>query len=144
MPDVKQLQDLRNRLTSYIEPTGFSLFSDFAERHGSWEITFDRTDAMHRYVTIDFTSSGLKQFRGQRYDVEVWIGAELGDSFARRMVGQFTSWDDQFQSQEFEARLRETVQRAISETLAIREDNLVEHYKKSIFAKKAEFFSREQ
>lgn len=73
---------------------GFLLFSPFAERHGSWDITFHRpSEGFDRTISIDFTSEFAPGIEGYVSDwrVEVWIGAEQDQHYMRRMVRQLTT-----------------------------------------------------
>jgi hypothetical protein len=83
-------------MAEVLQVRGFDVFSPFAEKHGSWEATFYRSEEhdanqILRFISLDFTEDR------DSYVVEVWVLAESEPEnrdrakYYRRMVHQFTT-----------------------------------------------------
>lgn len=66
-----------------LERAGYKQFSSPGDRHGSWEWPFYRTSGgLTRFVTLAVTPAA----RGDKLEMELWIGAEADQRFTRRRV----------------------------------------------------------
>lgn len=136
--DERKAKTLQDSCISRCSASGFELFSDFAERHGSWELTLAKQDDLHRYISVDLTDSDLAGLGGRQYDVEVWIGAEHEQNFVRRMIGQFRSSGYEIGTPPFEAILGSLLDRATVASLSLQIGDLVERYKRTILHTRGE------
>lgn len=66
-----------------LKKAGYEQFSSPGDRHGSWEWSFCRNSGgLTRFVIVAVTPA----VRGDKLEVELWIGAEADQQFTRRRV----------------------------------------------------------
>lgn len=95
----------------FAETRDFRPLGPFAERHGSWEITFCRRGS--QAADLDrFVCLALTKRRGS-YDVEFWIGAQNGDRYVRQEASGFSASEVEFRDEAFRNTLGQNLQSAI-------------------------------
>ena len=110
----------------FVADRGFRLLGPIGERHGSWEAFFCKQGArsgdMDRFISLALTG-----IHGS-YDVELWVGAEDGAQFVRRLISQFSAGPDQLDSEALGQRLNETLERAMEAANRLDRSDLVDAY----------------
>jgi len=112
---------------------GFLLFSPFAERHGSWDITFHRASGdIDHTISIDFTSEFAPGVEGHisSWRVEIWIGAEQNQQFMRRMVRQLTANLEELDSKALLNELEKILKQSIRLLSGLKAEDLTTRYPK--------------
>ncbi len=117
-----------------LEPQGFSMFSPFTEKHGSWEATYYRPAredkrGLSRFIALDFTNESAPSINGPNiYHVEACEIAEKNECFFRRLVDQLTAKDDEFREQKFKEALTLLLDKAARNVLSLQEHQLNKRY----------------
>lgn len=107
------------------EDRGFSRQGPFAERHGSWELTFHkRSRDLDRFVSVAVTQITPSH----SYDVEVRAGAEDGKHFARHSVIEFRVPSYELLLDALKGKLQDTLKKAMVIAEGIRPKDLEETY----------------
>ena len=124
--EMQLLQKLGEAAAGFAGDRGFRLLGPIGERHGSWEAFFckqgSQSGEMDRFISLAFTG-----IRGS-YDVELWVGAEDGAQFVRRLISQFSAGPDQLDSEALGQRLNETLERAMEAANRLDRSDLVDAY----------------
>lgn len=122
-PDFAGLQQ---HLTEWLQRVGYSRFSDFGNRHGSWEITFAKnSDEIVRFLSLDLTPTLPRAIeQSMPYALEVWVSAESGDRFCRRMIGQLSVTERQVNDWQVQHSLQSLLRVAADTADGLRIDDL--------------------
>jgi hypothetical protein len=91
----------------------------FAERHGSWELTFvaDFGDGLYKFIDVT-----LSEDSPETHICEIWITAESPDRFGRKLERQFKVKNDEFESEDFERRLKKQLDTAVKTVRELQPD----------------------
>lgn len=85
-PAMKILEKISAVAVDYAKERGFECLGAPGERHGSWELTFQRRASRvgdpDRFVVLAFTLTPGS------CDIEFWAGAEARNRYVRRLVSQ--------------------------------------------------------
>lgn len=127
--------DLRSFIDTSVrgrcESRGFDEMTARAERHGSLEWVYGQKKSsqstLNRFITVALTANSV---RPPDWLVELWAGADDGQRFTRRPIGEMTIEDDEFFTNpaRFEDRLLAAVSRAIEIATSFSSNDLSEGY----------------
>lgn len=104
---------------------GFGRRSRFAERHGSWELSFvsDFGDGLYKFIDLALTEDSP-----ETHICEIWISAESPDRFGRKLEREFKVRNDEFDSPDFERRLKKDLDTAVKTVRELQPDRKKEDY----------------
>ena len=125
---------LQSVATSALESSNFTRFSDFGNRHGSWELTFSKDDGgLHRFISLDITATTPPvSHSAQVFDVEIWISAEMGDRFMRRLIRRLTASHSDLDSKKIDDQLRDSLTAAAQICSGLTASDLIANYSRSL------------
>jgi hypothetical protein len=147
-PTFESLGDLVERLMAdvletYVSEQRFSIFSPFAEKHGSWEVVFyqpvEDPNAICRFIILNLTKESA------HLSTEIWVVAENAPEkreharYFRRLVRGFTT-QDQFEffdlcndvTEDFRQTVTATLKEAREIVLSFKLDDLIATYPRLI------------
>jgi len=122
---VLDLGKLEWLISMPFEGRGFFPLGPFAERHGSWELTFHKQSRdLDRFVSVAVTQITPSH----SYDVEVRAGAEDGKHFARRSVIELRVPSYELLLYALKGKLEDSLKKAMEIAEEIKPKDLVETY----------------
>lgn len=123
--------ELLNAASSTLEGSQFLVFSPFAERHGSWEITYYQlVQDIQRTVSIALANELSPKINPlmQTWRVEIWIGAEKKERFVRRMTSHFSGEISELNSEPFLTKFQAALKGSVDLVLSLQLQDLVGQY----------------
>ncbi len=120
------LGNLERWAGKHLTPQGFRPRGSFAERHGSWEIAYIKTEGdteVHRLVSLAVTRADT-----ETHWFEVWIMVDSRDHFRRERVFNEQIREDELGSSDFEGRLKEQLDRATDAARTLKPDRVKDKY----------------
>ena len=108
-----------------LDGQNFKRRGPFAERHGSWELTFvsDFGDGLYKF--IDFT---LTEYSPETHVCEISTTAESSVRFGRTFGHQFKVRNDEFESPDFERRFKKHLDTAVETVRELQPDRKKKDY----------------
>lgn len=132
------LENLQKIMDEVLKAKSFVMLDGFSERHGAWETTYYREkgvsrglerDELNRYITMAILSFPPLPDTVS-YHVELWVGADDGTHFVRRLVSQVVVGEAEFKCIDILkiVALEEGLQYALKVAKEIRSSDLTEFY----------------
>jgi len=118
----------------------FELFSDWGNKHGSWEITFwKKNPQLKRFVSLALTNLSIRKAdTPMLYDTEIRAGAEDGVRYRHGLIAQFNATGEQLANEEFISTVKKAFGAALDSVTTLTSKDLTEAYSEHGTLKRSE------
>src|SRR6478609_9315772 len=140
LEDDLNVSHLTKALRQSAQTKMFELFSDWGNKHGSWEITFWKKDPqLKRFVSLALTNLSIRKAdTPMRYDLEISAGAEDGFRYRHGLIGQFNATGEQLANEEFVSTIEKAFGTALDSVMKLTTNDLTEAYGEHRASKRSE------
>ena len=130
------LKKLQHTMDRVLKTKDFVILGGFSERHGAWETTYYRKkrfsrgleeDELNRYIVLAVLSFPPLPDTVS-YRVELWVGADDGTRFVRRLESQFAIGEAEFKAINVSEQIGPWLKHALKAAKEIRSSELTEFY----------------